>query len=99
MKQISVEDADTWRLAGDLTFATVGELLKEFTRYMTLPRVVDLDAVTHTDSAGLALLIEWVRQTKDTPIIFKNVPAQMLNLAVVSGVQAILSFPEQSQKL
>ncbi len=99
MQQIKVEDANTWRLSGELTFATVGTLLDEFTQCAvpTPPQVVDLGAITHTDSAGLALLIEWVKQTGDTPITFQNVPTQMLNIAIVSGVEEMLSLPDHSE--
>ncbi|KHD06153.1 hypothetical protein PN36_15510 [Candidatus Thiomargarita nelsonii] len=86
MSQIIVEDANTWRVSGELNFATVGALSTEFTQP---PKVVDLCDVTRTDSAGLALLIEWRRS--EAPITFRNMPAQMLNLATVCGVQDMLS--------
>ena len=88
MSQIIVEDANTWRVSGELNFATVGALSTEFTQQITPPKVVDLCDVTRTDSAGLALLIEW--QSKEAPITFRNMPAQMLTLATVCGVQDIL---------
>ncbi len=99
MKQIRVENANTWQLSGELTFATVEALLDEFTQRAvpTPPQVVDLGAVTRTDSAGLALLIEWVKQTRNTPITFQNIPTQMLGLATVSGVEEMLSLPEQAE--
>lgn len=91
MNQITIEAAkNTWRLTGELTFATVGALLDEFTQRAVPPQVVDLGDVTRTDSAGLALLIELVKQTKEAPLTFCNMPAQMLNLATVSGVQDLL---------
>jgi len=91
VSQIIVEDANTWRVSGELNFATVGALSTEFTQHVTPPKVVDLCDVTRTDSAGLALLIEWLKQSKEAPITFRNIPAQMLSLATVSGVQDILS--------
>ncbi len=103
MSQIIVENANTWRLSGELTFATVGALLTEFTQKVppfekggsggikTPPKVLDLCDVTRTDSAGLALLIELLKLTKDAPIAFRNIPAQMHSLAAVSGVQGMLS--------
>ncbi len=87
MSQIIVEDANTWRVSGELNFATVGALSTEFTQP---PKVVDLCDVTRTDSAGLALLIEWLKQSKEAPITFRNMPAQMVSLATVCGVQDIL---------
>jgi len=90
VNQITFEAANTWRLTGELTFVTVGALLDEFTQRAVPPKVVDLGNVTRTDSAGLALLIELLKQTKDAPLTFCNMPAQMLNLATVSGVQDLL---------
>ena len=93
MNQIIAENDNTWRLSGELSFATVGALLTDFTQRATPtpPKVVDLCDVTRTDSAGLALLIELRGQTKDAPITFRNLPAQMLSLATLSGVQEILT--------
>jgi phospholipid transport system transporter-binding protein len=103
VSKIIVENANTWRLSGELTFATVGALLTEFTQKVppfgkggsgeikTPPKVLDLCDVTRTDSAGLALLIELLKLTKDAPITFRNIPAQMHSLAAVSGVQDMLS--------
>jgi len=90
VNQIRNQDTNKWRLTGELTFATVGALLDEFARRAVPPQVVDLGNVTRTDSAGLALLIELLKQTKDAPLTFCNMPAQMLNLATVSGVQDLL---------
>lgn len=88
-----VEDANTWRLTGELSFATVGALLTEFNQRATQtpPQVLDLCDVTRTDSAGLALLIELLKQSKKAPITFRNIPAQMHSLATVSGVQELLT--------
>lgn len=93
-----VEDANTWRLTGELSFATVGALLTEFNQRATQtpPQVLDLCDVTRTDSAGLALLIELLKQSKETPITFRNMPAQMHSLATVSGVQELLIQTDSS---
>jgi len=100
VNQITVEANNTWRLSGELTFTTVGGLLSELTQKMPLldngganpePQVIDLSDVTRTDSAGLALLIELRRQTKNTPTTFRHMPAQMLSLATVSDVQDLLN--------
>jgi phospholipid transport system transporter-binding protein len=100
VNQLIVEDNATWRLSGELTFATVGALLTELTQQIVSkeksaemqkePKVVDLKEVTRTDSAGLAFLIELLKQTKVVPITFRNLPPQMQTLAAVSGVQDLL---------
>lgn len=49
---------------------------------------IDLAGVPEGDSAGLALLIEWLRQAKQQQqeIRFKNVPKQIAALARISEV-------------
>jgi len=90
MSQISINDAQTWSLSGELSFATVTVLLTEFERSSNLPQVIDLKDVTRTDSAGLALLIEFLKQSQKSSLAFQNIPKQVLNLAAVSGVQEML---------
>jgi len=86
-----VENQNTWRLSGELSFATVGALLAEFTQRAALspPKELDLSEVTRTDSAGLALLIELRGQ--DASMTFRHLPRQMLSLATLSGVQNLLT--------
>ncbi|OQW91734.1 MAG: hypothetical protein BWK79_16245 [Beggiatoa sp. IS2] len=92
MSQMTVEDANTWHLSGELTFATVSALFAELHQraQQTWPQTIDLRDVTHTDSAGLALLIELRRQTQNSPLVFRNLPTQMMTLANVHSVQALL---------
>lgn len=86
-------------LSGELGFATVGELLQNsqplfrHVKHLTL----DLSAVTRTDSAGLALLIEWMRQARQhqQSIIFSHVPAQLQAVAKVVGLDVLL--PTQAE--
>ncbi len=49
---------------------------------------IDLSAVTKVDSAGLALLIEWLRQARQRgqKIRFKGMPSRLNALAKLSGV-------------
>jgi phospholipid transport system transporter-binding protein len=48
---------------------------------------IDLAKVEATDSAGLALMIEWIKLSKANKIklSFKNIPQQILALAKLSG--------------
>jgi len=93
MGQLVTEVADTWQLTGELTFATVTPLLAEFTQQLVknVPHCLDLQEVTRTDSAGLALLIEIRRLTKTHALVFRNLPEQMLRIAAVSGVEELLA--------
>jgi phospholipid transport system transporter-binding protein len=90
MSHISVKNAQTWSLSGELSFATVTALLAEFESTPSLPQVIDLEKITRTDSAGLALLIEFCKRSQPSSLVFHNIPEQLLTLAKVSGVQDIL---------
>ncbi len=92
MSQIRVDNADNrWWVSGDLSFSTVDQLLLEFNQLVKAnpPKVIDLSEVTHTDSAGLALLIEWLKL--DNLINFHNIPLQLLSIAAVSGVEEMFN--------
>jgi phospholipid transport system transporter-binding protein len=99
VSQLSIDEHNTLRITGELTFATVSALLTELTQQFVAkkdqakeksPKVLDLSEVTRTDSAGLALMIELLKLSQDAPITFRNIPKQMHNLAVVSGVQELV---------
>ena len=53
---------------------------------------IDLKDVVRSDSAGLALMVEWMRAAKrdGKPIQFLNMPAQMLAIARVSSLDQVL---------
>jgi phospholipid transport system transporter-binding protein len=54
---------------------------------------IDLSGVPEGDSAGLALLIEWIRRARkqNQQIQFKNVPTQIAALARISQVEELLA--------
>ena len=54
--------------------------------------LIDLQQVTHTDSAGLALLLEWMTLARDKQlqIHFRNLPEQLWEIAKVSDLEDIL---------
>lgn len=56
--------------------------------------VIDLAAVTQVDSAGLGLMIEWLRLARESArtLRFVNIPARMQALISVNGLQVAL-FP------
>ena len=84
---------------GNLTFATIDkQTLKSFS-FLNEPTqeiTLDLGRVTSTDSAGLALMIEWIKYSRNnrTHVIFKNIPEQLLNLAKLSGFDQASHFNE-----
>ena len=87
-------DTDLLRVKGELTFATANDIFKQsqslFAPISTLD--IDLADVTRSDSAGLALLVEWIRSArqKNKTIVFHNVPDQILAIASASGVDELL---------
>ena len=48
---------------------------------------IDLQKIAVADSAGLALLIEWIKHSNHytTELTFKNVPQQLITLAKLGG--------------
>ena len=88
------EDNAVLALAGELSFETAPDLLDSqrdlFNRRDQL--IIDCKAVTRSDSAGLALLVEWLRQAKryHCQLMFRNLPGQILDIARVSGVEELL---------
>lgn len=98
MSQIRVDNQDNrWWISGELSFATVDQLLLDFNQIVkdTPPKIIDLSDITHTDSAGLALLIEWLKF--DNLINFHNIPSQLLSIAAVSGVQEMFNSNASSR--
>ncbi|PWV61806.1 STAS domain-containing protein [Plasticicumulans acidivorans] len=53
---------------------------------------VDLSGVTHADSAGVALLVEWLREARAAgcEVRFVAMPEQMRAIAVVSDLDELL---------
>lgn len=85
---------ETRRVSGALTFDTVPGLYHGSTGWFagSGELVIDLGEVTRADSAGLALLIEWLRraQTAQRRLRFTGVPAQVQTLIRVNGLQDAL---------
>jgi phospholipid transport system transporter-binding protein len=82
-------------LTGTLSFASAGRLLPRGVASISSGQIrsVDLAAVAGADSAGLALLIEWLSVAKAAgkSLQYENVPAQLLQLAKLSDVEALLA--------
>lgn len=91
---IALDDCGAITLSGDLVFATVGALLETGSRLVQQQpqAVVDLSAVVRCDSAGLALLIEWVAlaTANEGRLKFRSPPEALLDIARISHVEALL---------
>lgn len=87
-------------IEGDLTFSTIDKnTVKSFAFLNGAKEIVlDLSGVVSTDSAGLALMIEWIKYTrsKRVQLSFKNIPEQLLTLAKLSGFDKTNYFAIQA---
>jgi phospholipid transport system transporter-binding protein len=53
---------------------------------------VDCGGITHSDSAGLAVLLDWmaIMKSEGRPLCFANLPSGLLAVARISGVEEML---------
>ncbi|HRD66952.1 MAG TPA: STAS domain-containing protein [Candidatus Competibacter sp.] len=91
-------DGDTLRVRGELDFDSVAELwamTKTLFRDGTVPRI-DLNGVRHSNSAGVALLVEWLRhaRSRQQQLVFVNIPAQMRAIIRVVDLETVLPAAE-----
>lgn len=96
MSKAAIQHSDgCFTISGELTFATVTALLEQSRALFAQADEaieVDLGAVERVDSAGLALLIEWLRlaREKGQAIRFSHLPQQMKAIAAASDLDSIL---------
>lgn len=90
----AMADTAVQTVSGPLTFQTVPDVYAASAGWFggTDGVTIDLKAVTLADSAGLALLIEWVRQAGLTgkTVSLINMPEQVQHLIRVNGLGAAL---------
>jgi phospholipid transport system transporter-binding protein len=86
-------------LKGEMNFATAGDILRDseqpFEKHTRIE--VNLSGVTDTDSAGLALLLEWITWANHTvrEIRFTGVPAIIDAIARTTEVDNLLTKGER----
>lgn len=86
-------------LSGAMTFKTVERILRQgeklFESHTRLE--IDLSGVDKSDSAGLALLLEWITWANHTvrEIRFTGMPERVLAIAKTTEVEALLSRGER----
>lgn len=96
MSEARIEEGAGGRLEihGDLNFTSVPLLWNQCcSRFSGSTEFdIDLSGVQRSDSAGLAMLVECLRQARETgkTVRFFNIPAQMLAIARVSGLDQVL---------
>ena len=91
---VSREDG-TYEMHGRLTFVSVPGLLsaaRQWRQQQAGDVVIDMKAVSHADSAGLALMVEWLglAQQQQRRLVFVNIPAQLATLIRLSGLEQLI---------
>ena len=101
MADFELEDRGDGRFAlrGEMTFDTAERILKEseapFEEHTQLE--IDLSGVTASDSAGLALLLEWVTWANHTvrEVRFTELPERVMAIARTTEVERLLTRGER----
>jgi phospholipid transport system transporter-binding protein len=101
MSEFELKDLNNGKFAlhGNVTFATAGEILREseqpFEEHTLIE--VDLSGVSETDSAALALLLEWITWANHTvrEIRFTAMPDKIQAIAKVTEVDHLLKRGER----
>jgi phospholipid transport system transporter-binding protein len=93
--QIFEKSPGTFRLRGELSFASALSALSKTTRMFSSSTdvIFDLQEVQRVDSAGVALLLEWQlrAQAVGMRLRYINLPNQLRAIARVTGVDGILA--------
>jgi phospholipid transport system transporter-binding protein len=83
-----------WALAGELSFASVPGLLDKSQRELDFSTDLhlNLSGIEHADSAGLALLLEWLDLSRKAggTLSLSQLPEALLDIARVSNVETLL---------
>ena len=97
------DEAGGFRLIGELNAASVPALERDSSpAFAGKPQLtIDLGAVSRADSAGLALLVEWVRwaRSRGQQIRYRGVPEQMSKIIRVSGLDNVLPIARDEEAI
>jgi phospholipid transport system transporter-binding protein len=90
--------AGRYAVSGALTLPTAASALLQGERlFGDQPRIdIDLSGVDAADSAGLAVLLEWVRTSlqRRRRLVFHGLPTALAAIAAISEVEDILKAAE-----
>lgn len=101
MSEFTIEDLGDGRFAvsGEMTFDTAEKILRASEEYFEehTQIEVDLSEVTASDSAGLALLLEWVTWANHSvrEIRFTGIPEKIQAIAQTTEVEGLLARGER----
>lgn len=81
-------------VAGELNFSNAGDIWKSSLSILAAqPKYVfDFSELSSSNSAGLALLLEWMKHAKSQKkiISFLNLPEQLVTLAKAVGLSSLI---------
>jgi phospholipid transport system transporter-binding protein len=90
------EAAGHYVVDGDLVFSAMDKKTVSSFEFLAKGKQITLDLgkVGNADSAGLALMLEWIKhaRSKRVQLRFINIPGQILNLAKLSGLDMVNFF-------
>ena len=93
---VAVDSDGTVRISGRLELDTVPALAVQGSTLFSgrTAVTIDLAAVERSESAGLALLLEWQRTAlaAGCAVTYRNVPASLRSIATACGVDAVLAL-------
>jgi len=94
--RFEVDSDQVYSIIGELNMSSVPQLLKDMSALFTGDgdaRILDLTEVSRSDSAGLALLLEWQAQAQQNNIqlSFRNIPQQLQAIAKISGLEKLIA--------
>jgi len=92
--EISVNSSGQFLVIGELNFQTVPELYNRGCQLIAAsPKpIFDLQNISRSDNAAIALLISWTRCAKrlSKTLRFINIPKQLLDVISLSNLKTIL---------
>lgn len=87
-------DGATLYVQGELDFDSVADLWKAAESLFRAEPIhrIDLSGVHRSNSAGVALMVEWLRQARrrQWPLAFVNIPKQMRAIIEVAELETVL---------
>jgi phospholipid transport system transporter-binding protein len=94
--RIELDGASTLRLTGAMTFATAARALPDGLRRLESSGsgdiAIDCSGVVAADSAGLAVLVEWLAwgRQRGRRIELRSVPRSLVDIARISELEELL---------
>ncbi|VAW72395.1 hypothetical protein MNBD_GAMMA12-1771 [hydrothermal vent metagenome] len=100
MSKVEIQKSSSGKIEirGELSYDNVMTLAHDASGVFACEQdlCIDLGGITHTDSSGIALLVEWLSDARhhNQEINFINVPEQVMDVARVSHLDRVLPMSE-----